>query len=297
MKQYVLNLDTKFNPFPPGNFNTPYELQFDSFTFGGGEPHIQIDKPEYIDPFDLVTITHRYNMPGDLIQIILANDALKRLGFNNIELVLPYFPGARQDRVCNEGEALSVKVFSDMINSCKFNRVFIYSPHSDVTPALIDNVVELDLDKVFLKEIINELERPRGVNIVCPDAGAGKRVGKLTKEMADAFPGINFNLIRCEKIRDVATGELKEFFVMNDDLRGFPTIIVDDIVANGGTFLGLGKVLNERNCGKLILFTSHADHTEGLGKMGEFFDQVYTSNSKSNGVPYANNVTKIKITL
>ena len=279
---YVLNLDPDFQPLfrKHPDYNV---LGFKTSVFPGGEQHFQITSgADY--PGNLI-ITQRYNSGADLMLIILANDAAKRMGFVNIQLVLPYFPGARQDRVCNSGEALTVKVFADLINSCGFDRVFIYSPHSEVTPAVINNCEIIDLDSYFLEKILKDQcpgYTDTTVNIVCPDAGAGKRVAKLAKDIAKLYPQNTINLIRCEKVRDVSTGDLKEFFCASDDLGGHTTIIADDIVAYGGTFKGLGEVLKKRNCGKLILFTSHADCVQGLQSMVEYFDHVYMSNSKQN---------------
>lgn len=286
-RPYVLNLDSDFTPLAKKH-PTYAVLKFEQSVFPGGEQHFRI-MPLIGDrggesPGNLI-ITQRYNSAADLMQVIIANDAAKRMGFTNIQLILPYFPAARQDRVCNPGEALTVKVFADLINACNFDAVFIYSPHSEVTPAVLNNCELIELDSQFLEQILR-IECPSNsdttINIVCPDAGAGKRVAKLAKDMATRYPANTINLIRCEKVRDVRTGELKEFFVQANDLGGFPTIICDDIVAYGGTFKGLGDVLKKKNCGKLILFTSHADCMEGLNNMVNYFDAVYTSNSKKN---------------
>jgi ribose-phosphate pyrophosphokinase len=295
---HVINIDPNFKPMSR-TFGV-IELAINNTVFPGGEPHFFI-KNNPPNP-DKLTITHRYQTAADLVLIALAADAAKRLGFKEIDLVLPYFPGARQDRVCNVGEALTVKVFAEMINRCGFATVYIYSPHSEVTPALLDNVVLLDLDHLFLATIIaeNNYETGDRVNIVCPDAGAGKRVAKLAKYIDSIFPNLIVDLIRCEKVRDIKTGELKEFIVQADDLCGAPSIICDDIVAYGGTFKGLGKELRARGAGDLILFTSHADCIIGLEAMANFFDRVYTSNSKQNWNvigPDANKFQLIEITL
>lgn len=282
---YVLNLTSDFKPIQFGHI----ELKLDKFIFPGGEPHLRISGEPY--PGTLI-ITHRANSGQHMIEILLANDAARRMGFKDIRLVVPCFPAARQDRVCNEGEPLTVKVFADLINGCGFNDVVILSPHSEVTPALLNNVVVMD-ELPYAKRIIDGfLEEYVGymkitlkdpvfeINIICPDAGAGKRVGKIHKYLADQFPRIQFNLIECSKDRDVKTGNIRGFSVRADDLGGHYSIIFDDIVAKGGTFLGLADVLREKNCGDLAIFTSHADCLEGITNLLGKFDKVYTTNSK-----------------
>lgn len=272
---YILNLDENFKPFTKG-----VELTFKKFNFLGGEPHFQILTKVFEASAKLV-ITQRYNTIGDLIDIILANDAARRMGFNNIELILPYFPACRQDRVCNDGEPLTIKVFTDLINGCNFSSVSIFTPHSEVAPALLNNVHIID-ELPYITEIVRSNLKGHFFNVVCPDAGAGKRVGKIVQHLANTFGYVQFNLIRCEKVRDVKDGSLKEFFVQADDLGGHPTIIVDDIVAMGGTFIGLGEVLKSKNAGNLMLYTAHADCIAGLDKMARYFHKVFTSNSKKN---------------
>lgn len=285
---FVLNLDNGFSPF--ANEENLFFLKHKSMTFHGGEPHFQIDMLGIDLPTNRprLIITQRYNKIHDLMMIVLAVDAARRVGFEDIELILPYFPAARQDRVCNEGEPLTIKIFTDLINGCEFKKVFILTPHSEVTAALLNNVVVLDeLDYV---ERAVQIACPRKddstINIVCPDAGAGKRVGKVVTHLANKFRHNTVNLIRCEKVRDVRDGSLKEFFVQADDLGGHPTLIVDDINSMGGTFIGLGKKLREKNCGRLMLFTAHADCVEGIQNVIAHFDHYYTTDSKQTWDKY-----------
>jgi ribose-phosphate pyrophosphokinase len=239
------------------------------------------------------------NNAGDFMDIILAVDAARRAGFVNIRLVLPYFPAARQDRVCNAGEPLTVAVFAKLINDCNFSKVFIFTPHSEVTPALLNNVVVVDDHEYATRIVLDMVDADatvKKINIVCPDAGAGKRVGKIATHLANEFPQIEFEMIRCEKIRDVKDGSLKEFFVQADDLGGNPSIIFDDVVAYGGTFLGLADKLVEKNCGKLVIFTAHADCQAGIDNLASKFDLVYTTNSKRD-YPETDKVNIIPFTI
>jgi len=281
----VLNLDTDFSPF--ADTTNLFFLQFKKLVFPGGEPHFQITTDVALEnPGDLI-ITHRVNSAADFMDIILAVDAARRAGFTNLKLVIPYFPAARQDRVCNVGEPLTVAVFAKLINDCGFSQVLIFTPHSEVTPALLNNVVVVD-DHNYAKSIVLRMIQDdrniKNINIVCPDAGAGKRVGKIATHLATEFPDIQFDMIRCEKIRDVRNGALKDFFVQADDLGNHPSIIFDDVVSYGGTFLGLADKLRDKNCGKLAIFTAHADCQAGLDNLATKFDAVYTTNSKRDYV-------------
>jgi ribose-phosphate pyrophosphokinase len=292
---YVLNLDPAFHPYKKG-----VEITHKMFVFKGGEPHFQITSElEYAETSTLV-ITQRYNSTKDIFDILLANDAARRMGFKSIKLIFPYFPAARQDRVCNVGEPLTVKVFADLINGCGFDEVVVLCPHSEVTPALLNNVTVIDELQYVEKAL--ETYNHNEINIVCPDAGAGKRVGKIVQYLANGPKKYKIvNLIRCEKVRDVKDGSIKEFFVDAEDLGGWPTLICDDINSMAGTFLGLGKKLKEKNCGKLMLFTAHSDCVEGIQRAVEFFDHVYTTNSKRNYDQYTytfdNKLTCFKISL
>jgi ribose-phosphate pyrophosphokinase len=284
---FVLNLDKDFNPFQD-NTNL-FFLKHKAHTFLGGERHIQIDISQVSDVPVIsdkkLIIAQRADSISDVFDVILAVDAARRLGFRNIELVLPYFPAARQDRVCNIGEPLTLKVYTDMINGCGFEAVYIFTPHSEVTPALLNNVVVID-ELAYAEMVITDNLKKDALNnvfnIVCPDAGAGKRTLKIVSHLANVFRGCEFNLIRCEKIRDVRDGSLKEFFVQADDLKARPTIIFDDILSMGGTFIGLGEVLKSKNCGSLMLFTAHADCCAGIEKMVNYFDWYYTTNSRKH---------------
>ena len=81
-------------------------INFESFTFSGGEEHIRFN-PDSFSETTKIEIFERLSDSSKLIKLMIAVDALKRLSDNNmpIELVIPYFPYARQDRVCVEGEA------------------------------------------------------------------------------------------------------------------------------------------------------------------------------------------------
>ena len=83
-----------------------------------------------------------------------------------------------------------------------------------------------------------------------------------------------------------------------DDFKGKDILIIDDICVYGGTFKGLAKMLDERNCGKLFLAVSHMTVLElGKDSVGNYFDRVFTTNSKYNEyLHYGRSVSSVKKT-
>lgn len=259
----ILNLDTHFNPFPGKR-----EIQFQSFTFSGGEPHIKIN-PDF-DVSEPVTITHRINSFNDFGLLLLAIDALKRMDVKLINVFIPYFPAARQDRVMISGEPLSVKVYADILNSLKLNKVTVFDAHSEVTQALLDNC-EVIPNHAFIAEVLEKIGKE--VKLISPDGGALKKIYKVSEYLGGV------EVVECSKSRDVKTGKLSGFKVYNDDLKGMDCLIVDDICDGGGTFVGLAEELKKKNAGKLYLAVSHGIFNKGFDVFQKDFEKIFTTNS------------------
>jgi len=257
----ILNLDKKFSPIS-GN-----KILYDSFTFSGGEPHIRI---ENFDANKQVTVTHRVKTFSDLGLLSIAIDALRRMYVKDIDLILPYFPGARQDRVMTVGESLTVKVYADIINRYKLNSITIFDPHSDVTPALLDNCKTIS-NHSFISSVLAQISN--NVILISPDAGASKKVFKLAQAL-----GIS-NVLECSKKRDIKTGQLSGFEVPTIDLENKTCLIVDDICDGGGTFMGLGAELKKKNAGELFLAVSHGIFSKGFAELNQIFSKIFTTNS------------------
>ncbi len=246
------------------------EWKFESFKFSGGEPHLKIDPGQKME--DRVVVTVQARTTDDFMLAMLAHDALRRMGVKQIELFIPYFPAARQDRVMVPGEALSVKVYARMINTAGFDKVTVFDPHSDVTAALIDRCHVLP-NVGFIQQIIAQNTFLQGVTLIAPDVGASKKIQYLAEKMGGA------QMIQCTKSRQVENGFLSAPIVLAQDLSGADCLIVDDICDGGGTFIQLAEALKAKNAGKLYLAVSHGIFSRGLEPLLAHFDQIFTTNS------------------
>jgi len=276
----VLNLNPSFS-FPDDDSEDV--IKYESFTFPGGEEHIKLERKV---KFKLsVTIIQRIHSSSDLMKLCLAVDALRRRGTTWIELLLPYVPYARQDRVMVKGEPLSIRVFADIINSLDLEKVTIFDPHSDVTPALLNNCEVINNHHFVCKvveDIIDNLPSTSRTThpfyLVSPDAGSNKKMKALAYYLY--MEGYDFKVVYCDKTRDVATGRIDGFEVYGPDLNpNLPCIIVDDICDGGGTFIGLAKVLKTKKAGDLYLAVSHGIFSKGLTALPDYFKKIYTTDS------------------
>jgi ribose-phosphate pyrophosphokinase len=259
----ILNLDSSFQPL-----GKEHTIQFESFTFSGGEPHIKIQSN--LSEITKVTVTTRIQSFNDMGLLLIAVDALRRMDVKIIHLFLPYMPAARQDRVMIPGESLSVKVYADVINGLELESVTVFDPHSEVTPALLNNCKVISNHK-FIEQVITDITSE--VILISPDGGALKKIYKVS-EFLGGLP-----VVECSKKRNVKNGKLEGFKVYEADLQGKDCLIVDDICDGGGTFIGLAKELKNKNAGNLYLAISHGIFNKGVVVLNEFFTKIYTTDS------------------
>lgn len=253
-----------------------------------------------------IRIMSRLNSFKDLELIICANQALKEIGVKSIKLYIPYCIGGRSDRKFQEGSSNYIKnVIAPIINSQKFDEVVIMDPHSDVLEACIDKFVKVNnynllnyaFKDYFTTKGLEVFERNSFDNIclVSPDAGAFKKIFDVAKDF-----GVK-NVVTATKIRDLSTGKILHTDVpLRDDLFDKDMFIVDDICDGGRTFIEIAKAIKEyeKFTGKIYLIVTHGIFSNGYAELGEYFEQIYTTNSvKDIGEVYhapSNTLTKVK---
>lgn len=244
------------------------EIEFKSFTFKGGEESVKLNTPPDIKK---AWIRADLFSSSDIMQLLMVTDALRRRGAETITLECPYFPYARQDRVMVPGEALSVKVMADLINSQNYNKVIIWDAHSDVTPALINRVQNNPQDYFVHSFIKDNFFTYDNTFLVAPDAGAIKKVSKLSE-----LSGIQ--MVRADKLRDVKTGQIKETIVYSEHVGDKDFLIVDDICDGGRTFIELADKLRLLTTGCIYLHVTH----------GIFSNDLKVFEGKIDGISCAN---------
>lgn len=260
-------------------FRNNRELSAKHWIFPGGEIGIKIEDPNLKLRYSedhYQTVLCRAQNSVDVFGIAMAKNALENTDGQKLptRLFLPSVPYGRQDRICDRGEAFSLKVFANFINSLKFDQVTIIDPHSDVTPALINNV-----NVISQFDIIHRWQEFKNrVNANCvfvsPDLGAEKKIAKLCKYFN------HDNYISSTKNRNLSTGEIIKTEVFCQDFEKKDVIVVDDILDGCKTFIELAKICKSRNCGKFILYGTHGIFSKGTDICYQNgIDELFVTNS------------------
>jgi len=200
------------------------------------------------------------------------------------ELILPFVPGARQDRqMDNGGDFLfTAKSVAKMINARNFPSVTVFDPHSDVISGLIDRCVVVSPAQIFIAADKSSLAannllpmyqiETEFAGVIAPDSGATKRAMGVAKHL-------KIPLYVGGKTRETKTGKITNFWIHDLPTDGH-FLIVDDICDGGGTFVGLADAIEKHSLKvQLSLYVTHGLFTKGLDSLKPHFKYIISTDS------------------
>ena len=208
-------------------------------------------------------LTWIFENNAETVELYFITRHLQEHGIGNIDLVMPYIPNARQDRVKTDSDVFTLKYFAELINGMRFRCVSVFDPHSAVSEALIDRIIINDAKK----NIVEAVKRIGDDNLILffPDEGAMKRYSEMTE----------FSFIYGEKKRGMnICGDL-------EGMAGKSILMVDDICSSGRTLHYAAKKLKEAGVGKIYLYVSHCENivTESELLKSDIVEKIYTTRS------------------
>ena len=235
-----------------------------------------------------VTVRWDYDSDAEITYLFYITRHLQEHGVKNIDLLMPYIPNARFDRVNNKDEVFTLKYFAEIINSLHFNHVYVLDAHSNVSLALINKVKQINV-KPVIQETIKDFKPDV---LFMPDEGAHKRYGNMF-DMPSTF-GI--------KTRDWRTGDIKNYSLADpESVKDKRVLIIDDISSKGGTFYHAGQLLHRSGAKAIGLYISHCEETiidgKVLNESESYISKVYTADplwNEPQGVSVLNNIKIVR---
>lgn len=232
------------------------------------------------------TITWRYEKEEELSTLIfLTLDIKDKNSKASVDLLLNYVPNARMDRV-HKNDVFTLKWFAEVINWLGFDNVYALDVHSNVSLGLIDRIRTCNLYHIIHTILDNIRENVDSIDdliIYFPDDGAMKRYIELFKQ---------FKMCYGSKKRDWDTGKILNLEVVTNgvDLKGKNVLMVDDIIAYGGTMYYSAIELKRLGVNKIFTYVTHTENSIIDEERGTFIklledgtvDMLYTTNSIFN---------------
>lgn len=171
-----------------------------------------------------------------VMELLFLADACRRAGAARLTAVVPYFGYARQDRRASGREAIGAAVIARLLEAAGYSRIVAIDLH---TPA-IEGFFRIPLEHLSATKLLAEAVRTsKDSVIVAPDLGAVKLA-----QHYQTF--LQVPVVVLHKSR-VSGSEVSLRSVIGD-VRDRAPIIVDDMIATGGTIEAAVKGLLDAGC-------------------------------------------------
>ena len=189
-----------------------------------------------------------YPANDNLMELLVALDALKRGSARRITAVIPYFGYARQDRKSGPRTPISAKLVANLITKAGADRVLTLDLHAGQIQGFFDIPTDnLYAQPVLVKDIKEKMDG-HDLVVVSPDVGGVLRARGLAKRL-DA------DLAIIDKRRERAG--VSEVMNIIGDVKDRRCILVDDIVDSAGTLCNAAEALMDKGAKSVHAYVTH----------------------------------------
>ena len=189
-----------------------------------------------------------YPANDNMMELLVALDALKRGSAHRITAVIPYYGYARQDRKSGPRTPISAKLVANLITVAGADRVLTLDLHAGQIQGFFDIPTDnLYAAPVFTNDIIEKFDG-EALTIVSPDVGGVIRARAIAKRL-DA------DLAIIDKRRERAG--VSEVMNIIGDVRDRVCLLVDDIVDSAGTLCNAAEALMESGAKAVSAYVTH----------------------------------------
>lgn len=214
--------------------------------FPDGEVEVRIDEDVRGNDLFVVQPTCR-PVNENIMELLLILDAARRASASRITAVIPYFGYARKDRKDEGRVPISAKLVANMIVAGGADRVLALELHA----AQIQGFFDIPVDHLYAAPVFVAHFAAKGLVdpvVVAPDVGGIK----LARAYARRLKG---SLAIVDKRRKSA--EETEAMHLIGEVQGRDVVLMDDMIATGGTMAEAVRVVRAAGCRRVFLGATH----------------------------------------
>ncbi|MBM7617643.1 ribose-phosphate pyrophosphokinase [Weissella uvarum] len=188
----------------------------------------------------------------NLMEVMITIDALRRASAKSINVVLPYYGYARQDRKARSREPITAKLVANMLQMAGATRVLAMDLHA----AQIQGFFDIPVDHLMGAPLLADYLLTSGIVddntvVVSPDHGGVTRARKLAELLGSEEP-----IAIIDKRRPKAN--VAKIMNIIGDVKGKRAIMIDDMIDTGGTITQGAQKLMDEGATEVYVVATHA---------------------------------------
>lgn len=219
------------------------KVDYQHFSDGEMSPFIS----ESVRGHDVFLVQSTFAPADNFLELMLMIDAARRASAQNVNVIIPYFGYARQDRKDKPRVAIAAKLIANLISAAGADRIMTCDLHADQIQVFFDIPVDhLDGNYIFVPYL--KSLNLKNIMFASPDVGGIKRARSFAK-FFDA------ELAVCDKYRKEANKI--ESMRLIGEVEGKDVILVDDLVDTAGTICKAASLLKEKGANSVRAVCTH----------------------------------------
>lgn len=214
--------------------------------FSDGE--VQINIEESIRGSDVYVLQSTCEPVNEhMMELLIMIDALKRASAKSINIVMPYYGYARQDRKARSREPITAKLVADLLETAGATRVITLDLHAPQIQGFFNIPID-HLQGVPILSDYFEKKNLQDIIVVSPDHGGVTRARKLADRLKTPIGIIDKRRPR---------PNVAEVMNIIGNVEGKTAILIDDIIDTGGTISLAANALIENGATEVYACCTH----------------------------------------
>ena len=215
--------------------------------FSDGEIRINIEESIRGDEIFIIQSTSA-PVNDNLMELLIMIDALRRASASTINVVMPYYGYARQDRKARSREPITAKLVADMLEKAGADRVIVLDLHAAQIQGFFDIPVDHLMGAPLLADYFLKNGLEKDAVVVSPDHGGVTRARKLAEFLKAPIAII-------DKRRPKAN--VAEIMNIIGSVDGKRCIIIDDMIDTAGTITLASQALMDAGAKEVYACATH----------------------------------------
>jgi ribose-phosphate pyrophosphokinase len=219
--------------------------------FPGGELYARyLESVRGADMFIVQSLGQPVN--ENLMQMLIMIDAAKRASAKRIVAVIPWYAYSRQDRKTKPREPITARLVANMIQAAGAERVMTMDLHTGQIEGYFTFPVDhLTAMHTFVDYFVDQgFKDAEDAVVVAPDTGEVKVAKQLAGHLRLPWAIVN-------KMRDKP--DRSEVTHVIGDVAGKRVLMIDDIIATGGTLVNAAERLVEDGATEVRAAATHGE--------------------------------------